>query len=191
MKSSFQRALGVLCLLSAALLSACGGDTAGCVLDTDCGTGKVCKTGACVAPGQCAPDVLSCSESAQCGAQKICSSGCCTPVTGCATSTDCTDASLPHCNATSHVCEKCSSSTQCSGGKVCSPLGRCEASCLGDGDCTKLTSTPKCTAGGYCGQCKIVSDVEVIPIQKINEAFERMLRQDVKYRFVIDMRSLR
>jgi uncharacterized zinc-type alcohol dehydrogenase-like protein len=30
----------------------------------------------------------------------------------------------------------------------------------------------------------------VIPIQKINEAFERMLKQDVKYRFVIDMSSL-
>jgi uncharacterized zinc-type alcohol dehydrogenase-like protein len=42
----------------------------------------------------------------------------------------------------------------------------------------------------YCGEHKIVSDVEVIPIQKINEAFERMLKQDVKYRFVIDMSSL-
>jgi len=43
----------------------------------------------------------------------------------------------------------------------------------------------------YCGQKSITSDVEVIPIQKINEAFERMLKQDVKYRFVIDMSSLR
>jgi uncharacterized zinc-type alcohol dehydrogenase-like protein len=43
----------------------------------------------------------------------------------------------------------------------------------------------------YCGQHNIVSDVEVIPIQKINEAYERMLRQDVKYRFVIDMSSLK
>lgn len=42
----------------------------------------------------------------------------------------------------------------------------------------------------YCGQHNITADVEVIPIQKINEAFERMLRQDVKYRFVIDMSSL-
>jgi alcohol dehydrogenase (NADP+) len=42
----------------------------------------------------------------------------------------------------------------------------------------------------YCGQNNIVSDVEVIPIQKINESFERMLKQDVKYRFVIDMSSL-
>jgi len=43
----------------------------------------------------------------------------------------------------------------------------------------------------YCGEKKIVADVEVIPIQKVNEAFERMLRQDVKYRFVIDMSSLK
>jgi uncharacterized zinc-type alcohol dehydrogenase-like protein len=42
----------------------------------------------------------------------------------------------------------------------------------------------------YCGKSNITAEVEVIPIQKINEAFERMLRQDVKYRFVIDMRSL-
>jgi uncharacterized zinc-type alcohol dehydrogenase-like protein len=42
----------------------------------------------------------------------------------------------------------------------------------------------------YCGQHNIVADVEVIPIQKINEAFERMLKQDVKYRFVIDMSTL-
>jgi uncharacterized zinc-type alcohol dehydrogenase-like protein len=42
----------------------------------------------------------------------------------------------------------------------------------------------------YCGRHNITSDVEVIPIQKINEAYERMLRQDVKYRFVIDMSSL-
>ena len=43
----------------------------------------------------------------------------------------------------------------------------------------------------YCGEKNITADVEVIPIQKVNEAFERMLRQDVKYRFVIDMSSLR
>jgi uncharacterized zinc-type alcohol dehydrogenase-like protein len=42
----------------------------------------------------------------------------------------------------------------------------------------------------YCGEHNIVSEVEVIPIQKINEAYERMLKQDVKYRFVIDMSSL-
>jgi len=43
----------------------------------------------------------------------------------------------------------------------------------------------------YCGERNIVSDVEVIPIQEINQAYERMLRQDVKYRFVIDMSSLK
>jgi alcohol dehydrogenase (NADP+) len=43
----------------------------------------------------------------------------------------------------------------------------------------------------YCGAHDITADVEVIPIQQINEAFERMLKQDVKYRFVIDMSSLK
>ena len=43
----------------------------------------------------------------------------------------------------------------------------------------------------YCAEHNIVSDVEVIPIQKINEAYERMIRSDVKYRFVIDLASLK
>ena len=43
----------------------------------------------------------------------------------------------------------------------------------------------------FCGKHNLVSDVEVIPIQKINEAYERMLKSDVKYRFVIDMASLK
>lgn len=43
----------------------------------------------------------------------------------------------------------------------------------------------------YCAQNNIVCDVEMIPIQKINEAYERMVKGDVKYRFVIDMKSLR
>jgi uncharacterized zinc-type alcohol dehydrogenase-like protein len=43
----------------------------------------------------------------------------------------------------------------------------------------------------FCAQKQIVSDIEQIPIQKINEAYERMLKSDVKYRFVIDMASLR
>ena len=42
----------------------------------------------------------------------------------------------------------------------------------------------------FCGEHNIVSIIEQIPIQKINEAYERMLRSDVKYRFVIDMASL-
>jgi len=43
----------------------------------------------------------------------------------------------------------------------------------------------------FCGQHNIVSDIELIPIQKINEAYERVLKSDVRYRFVIDIASLR
>ena len=43
----------------------------------------------------------------------------------------------------------------------------------------------------FCGEHNITSDVEVIPIQKIDEAYERMLKSDVKYRFSIDMASLK
>ena len=43
----------------------------------------------------------------------------------------------------------------------------------------------------FCGQHNIAADVEVIPIQKVNEAYERLLRSDVKYRFSIDMASLK
>ena len=43
----------------------------------------------------------------------------------------------------------------------------------------------------FCGRHNIAADVEVIPIQKINEAYERMVRSDVKYRFSIDMASLK
>ena len=64
--------------------------------------------------------------------------------------------------------------------------------------------TRKCVAGSligglpetqemldYCAEHDIVSDVELIPIQKINEAYDRMVKSDVKYRFVIDIASLR
>lgn len=43
----------------------------------------------------------------------------------------------------------------------------------------------------FCGNNGITSDVELIPIQKINDAYERLLKGDVKYRFVIDMASLK
>jgi uncharacterized zinc-type alcohol dehydrogenase-like protein len=43
----------------------------------------------------------------------------------------------------------------------------------------------------FCGKHNIVSDIEMINIQEINEAYERLLRGDVKYRFVIDMASLK
>lgn len=67
-----------------------------------------------------------------------------------------------------------------------------------------LVFTGRCVAGSligglpqtqemlnYCGEHDITADVEVIPIEAINEAYERMLRSDVKYRFVIDLASLR
>src|SRR5439155_21589442 len=43
----------------------------------------------------------------------------------------------------------------------------------------------------FCGRHGITADVEVIPIQKVNEVYERLLRSDVKYRFSIDMASLK
>lgn len=43
----------------------------------------------------------------------------------------------------------------------------------------------------FCGKHSITADVEVIPIQQVNEAYERLLKADVKYRFSIDMASLK
>jgi len=43
----------------------------------------------------------------------------------------------------------------------------------------------------FCGRQNLVSDVEVIPIQKVNEAYDRLVKSDVKYRFSIDMASLK
>ncbi len=43
----------------------------------------------------------------------------------------------------------------------------------------------------FCGKHNITSDIEVIKMQDINTAYERMLKSDVKYRFVIDMKSLK
>jgi uncharacterized zinc-type alcohol dehydrogenase-like protein len=43
----------------------------------------------------------------------------------------------------------------------------------------------------FCAEHNIVSDVEVIPMQKINEAYERMLKSDVRYRFVVDLASIK
>jgi uncharacterized zinc-type alcohol dehydrogenase-like protein len=42
----------------------------------------------------------------------------------------------------------------------------------------------------FCANHGIASDIELIPAQKINDAYERILKSDVKYRFVIDMASL-
>lgn len=43
----------------------------------------------------------------------------------------------------------------------------------------------------FCGQHNIVSDIEIIKMQEINEAYERLLKSDVKYRFVIDMATIK
>ncbi len=43
----------------------------------------------------------------------------------------------------------------------------------------------------FCGDHGITADVERIPIQKVNEAYDRLLESDVKYRFSIDMASLK
>jgi uncharacterized zinc-type alcohol dehydrogenase-like protein len=43
----------------------------------------------------------------------------------------------------------------------------------------------------FCAQHGVAADVEVISIDKINEAYERMLKGDVRYRFVIDISSLK
>jgi uncharacterized zinc-type alcohol dehydrogenase-like protein len=43
----------------------------------------------------------------------------------------------------------------------------------------------------FCGEHNIVSEIEIIKMQEINEAYERMLKSDVRYRFVIDMDSLK
>ena len=43
----------------------------------------------------------------------------------------------------------------------------------------------------FCGEHNLTADVEVIPVQQVNEAYERMSKSDVKYRFSIDMTSLK
>jgi uncharacterized zinc-type alcohol dehydrogenase-like protein len=67
-----------------------------------------------------------------------------------------------------------------------------------------IVFTRKCIAGSligglpetqemldYCAENNITADVEVIPINEINNAYKRMIDGDVKYRFVIDMASLK
>ena len=67
-----------------------------------------------------------------------------------------------------------------------------------------IVFTRKCIAGSligglpetqemldYCAENNITADVEVIPIQYIQEAYKRMMKSDIKYRFVIDMSSLK
>jgi uncharacterized zinc-type alcohol dehydrogenase-like protein len=42
----------------------------------------------------------------------------------------------------------------------------------------------------FCAEHGLTADIEKIRIQQINEAYDRLLKQDVKYRFVIDMASI-
>ena len=43
----------------------------------------------------------------------------------------------------------------------------------------------------FCGEHNVTADIETIPIQEVNQAYDRLLKNDVKYRFVIDMSSLK
>ena len=52
------------------------------------------------------------------------------------------------------------------------------------------TRTPS-KVEAFCAEKGIASDIEMIAIQQVNEAYERLLKSDVKYRFVIDMASLK
>jgi len=54
-----------------------------------------------------------------------------------------------------------------------------------------LAESPNAEMLDFCGKHNITADIEVIPIQKVNEAYERLLKSDVKYRFSIDMASLK
>lgn len=42
----------------------------------------------------------------------------------------------------------------------------------------------------FCGKHGITSEIELIPVQKVNEAYERMMKNDVRYRFVLDLKTL-
>ena len=43
----------------------------------------------------------------------------------------------------------------------------------------------------FCGKNYIKSEIEIIPIQKVNEAYKHILNSDVRYRFVIDLKSIK
>ena len=42
----------------------------------------------------------------------------------------------------------------------------------------------------FCAEHNIVSEIELIPVQQVNEAYDRMMKNDVRYRFVLDMKTL-
>ena len=77
------------------------------------------------------------------------------------------------------------------------PIGRCRCALF-----SVLIARQRSLAGSswrikeaelldYCAAHKITSDVEVIPIHQINDAYERVIKGQVKYRFVIDIASLK
>ena len=72
------------------------------------------------------------------------------------------------------------------GGGRCHELGRRSLSGSNIGGITETQEMLD-----FCGANDITADVEIIPIQKVNEAYERLLKSDVKYRFAIDMASLK
>ena len=65
----------------------------------------------------------------------------------------------------------------------------CRASSIEGG--VVLTHVQRESTLDFCGKHNITSDVEVIAIQQINQAYERLVKADVKYRFSIDMASLK
>jgi hypothetical protein len=56
---------------------------------------------------------------------------------------------------------------------------------------SRFSASSSCGVSTDCSEHGVVSDIEMIPIQKVNEASERVIKSDVKYRFVIDMKSLK
>ena len=56
-------------------------------------------------------------------------------------------------------------------------------------DCAALL-LPSNSESVRCAEKNIVSDIELIPVQEVNAAYERMVKGDVEYRFVLDMKTL-
>ena len=75
------------------------------------------------------------------------------------------------------------------------PAGQCVGETNGAGSGTVMTIVPSSftvtTSFPPGRSTSIVSDVEVVPMQSVNEAYARLVKNDVRYRFVIDMASLK
>jgi D-arabinose 1-dehydrogenase-like Zn-dependent alcohol dehydrogenase len=79
---------------------------------------------------------------------------------------------------------------------VCWPRDMCDlqsssSSLLSQDSPVAFSSSARAVTLSWLRAHSITADVEVIPIQKVNEAYERLLKSDVKYRFSIDMASLK